>query len=377
LDANQLALLQHLTQSAKRGQEVSSHPPAPALLPVRHDATDPRQRLASNNIGRDQQDSHENHDRLRHYDDYRDENHPRGSFRGSFRGGGRGRGGHGDGRNREGSWSKDNEYSQRRGRRSRSRSPPPRHQGLRPKPHSPPQRSTLAAISNNQDQASKAGDIERDEFGRDLRPSTPPAHSSQSSVEASVPATSFPINHDQTSLSSSIAADISPAGSASSGELGLESFNISTFDFTSPVAWESLGKMWQVTNGETPSTEQLMQFVMSLGTGAAIQTTVTSYDQGGWNGNSSHSARGGSKGRGRGRGGFGYTNQSYSYGSHDHRLSNMEDSDAIDLGGRSNHQGSVTNDSGTGDQEGSRPGPGRMQKVGDRWIFLRDPIGVT
>ena len=58
----------------------------------------------------------------------------------------------------------------------------------------------------------------------------------------------------------------------------------------------------------------------------------------------------------------------------------MEDSDAIDLGGRSNHQESITNDSGntaTGDQEGSRSGPGRMQKVGDRWIFLRDPIGVT
>jgi hypothetical protein len=53
---------------------------------------------------------------------------------------------------------------------------------------------------------------------------------------------------------------------------GLDGFNFTTFDFTSPASWEALGKAWEVTNGVAPTQEMLMQFVMmsSMGMGMTM-----------------------------------------------------------------------------------------------------------
>lgn len=139
---------------------------------------------------------------------------------------------------------------------------------------------------------------------------------------------------------------------------GLESFDFTAFDFTSPTSWEALGKAWEATNGVVPTQEMLMQFVMmmsmSMGTGMGVGTGGLGMGQpdGQWNG-------------AQGSGGW--------------NVGGAEWSDGI--------AGAVEEAQGQEKPEGETAGPetedgpapevrsvgstGKMQKVGDRWVFVR------
>jgi len=139
---------------------------------------------------------------------------------------------------------------------------------------------------------------------------------------------------------------------------GLDSFDFTTFDFTSPGSWEALGKAWEVTNGVTPTQEVLMQFVMMSGMGM---------------------------GMGMGMGGFGMEQQQ-PQGQWDE----TQGSEGWNAGGPGWSDGVVEVVGETQGQEkpdvevvdpekedspvfGERSvgSSGKMQKVGDRWVFVR------
>jgi len=151
---------------------------------------------------------------------------------------------------------------------------------------------------------------------------------------------------------------------------------MSTFDPTSPASWEALGKMWEATHGYTPSTEELMQFMIM---GAVSQSDSKNWYQDTVEPNGT-SGYGGGHGKGsfpRGRGGYGgsYGNTRESqHGWVNHDEANGQSTDAVVLGG-----GETDIDtSGTACEieqqpagSGGRTG-GKMQKVGDRWVFIRN-----
>jgi len=161
----------------------------------------------------------------------------------------------------------------------------------------------------------------------------------------------------------------------------MENFNLAAFDYTSPASWEALGKMWMVSNGYMPSTEQLMQFVVSCGTGqqvpmgSNIQLSNQEFPQ--------HTYA--SRGRGRGRGGFlRGRGSAYSNGRNLHDDMDYADgeqaTDAIVLGRGDGVNGEpyapvVNNGQGPASPEAQTlSGPvssGRMQRVGDKWVFVR------
>ena len=265
------------------------------------------------------------------------------------------------------------------------------------RPYSPPRRPM--GFRGRRDTPDPPQDPNKDEFGRDIRPQSPqsdnptlsksktpppllpppppPVLPEQPTKEES-PALPFPSNHDQMSLTPSIAANTSSSTHSApltsdtvSTQSGMENFNPATFDFTSPSAWEALGKMWQVTYGHLPRTEQLMQFVV-----AAQATLATSCD---WsatpaqglgnlnNGNGGYDIGrdpigGGPYGNGNTRNGHGkWTNNDTSHGT-----------DAVVLGGGSSPSTSIDILDTSQKSQGSGGG-GRMQKVGDKWLFVREP----
>ena len=251
-------------------------------------------------------------------------------------------------------------------------------------------------------------EVEKDEFGRDIRPKSPSINGSvtppneistqpppaapvdKPSVEP--PHAELPINHDQMSLSPSVAANTSSGtrdaalvSNTVSLQLGMEKFDRATFDFTAPAAWEALGKMWQVTYGYLPSTEQLMQFVISSGNGTVASQSSTEpqeWCEPSWGGSDSTGQpwRGGG-----GREGFSKMGGRGSYG-HSNTREGLErwngdiahDTDAIVLGGGTNPddiETSTEGDSHVPSMGEGRSGGlgGRMQRVGDKWVFVRDP----
>jgi protein NRD1 len=156
---------------------------------------------------------------------------------------------------------------------------------------------------------------------------------------------------------------------------GLENFSLATFDFTAPSSWEALGKMWQVTHGYLPSTEQLMEFVMSGG--AAVVASQQQQQQPEWNGGPGWGGiqTGPQPRRGaRGRGGFS-RGRSYGGGNFardgERWQSDMGETDAIVLGGGDTDAMMV--ESADSSEKGGGLG-GRMQRVGEKWVFVRDPI---
>ncbi|KAJ7091443.1 hypothetical protein B0H15DRAFT_922227 [Mycena belliarum] len=317
----------------------------------------------------------------------------RSSFRGGFRGRGRGDGRGWDDRDRY----RDSERSPPlRARSSRSRSPPSRYAARRDRdvrPYSPPRRPSLASLPHQEPKregppASRgiaALEPGKDEFGRDIRPPSPspeppadivaqppppppPPVVRTQTVEA--PPAALTSNHDQMSLTPSVDANTSsraPDAAIVSNKIppsqGMENFSLATFDFTAASSWEGLGKMWQVTHGFLPSAEQLMEFVMSGGTMVATQAQQQPGWVGGqsWGGNTAGAQpRRGARGRGgfaRGRGyGGNFARDGYS---------DMGQTDAIVLGG---------GDEDVMMTEGSGPSEkgGRMQRVGEKWVFVRD-----
>ncbi len=266
-----------------------------------------------------------------------------------------------------------------------------------------------------------------DEFGREIRPSSdddrsmtpddlkqgpaqsPPAASSVGLTSApAVEATSVSGNRESPVATPSQAAFATGGGSdelhhhQDASEAGLQSFDYSAFDPTSPTSWESLGKAWAATNGRSPTQEELMMFVMEFTIGIASQAPpsappVQANPQAGygWMGE----PRGGPpRGRGAfrargGRGGFAHNagggQKRWDVGGDAY----AESTDAIVLGEHTNNQNGFDWAQGSHEQEMASPdgdgdgdgdgddgqkgsggstAGGRMQKVGDNWVFVRD-----
>jgi protein NRD1 len=141
---------------------------------------------------------------------------------------------------------------------------------------------------------------------------------------------------------------------------GLDSFDFTTFDFTSPASWEALGKAWEATNGVSPTQEMLMQFVMmssmsmGMGMGAGglgVGPQVNDQSEG------TQGAQGPGDWTAEGMewsdGGIGTTEETQGQGGPIEQSASLEKEDSPVFGERS--VGSA----------------GKMQKVGDRWVFVR------
>ncbi|KAG6825500.1 hypothetical protein H0H92_003487 [Tricholoma furcatifolium] len=344
---------------------------------------------------------------------YESQPEDRSSLRSGSRGGFRGRGrGRWDDRDRDRYRERDErDSSPRRIKRSRSRSPLPHGSRRNVRPYSPPRRPNFASIEHDPAKEDP-GQIDthnlKDEFGRDIRPhspdnnpppsklETPPSLRPSSPTPPPAPPTSqttetvgnassaLTSNNEQMSLSPSIAANTSSSvPSASivtntvSSQSGLESFNPLTFDFTSPKSWEVLGEMWQVTNGYLPSTEELGQFVMST-TMASMASNVPAWQTMPTNHNQQWSA--GGRGRGgfaRGRGGFSGNgrNVQQEWGQYE---MNHQDTDAVVLGQSTNSgsQGDKMHNDGSSTNLTQVNTGGKMQRVGDKWMFVREPVST-
>ena len=412
LDATQLAVLQQLAHTAASVPSISQTLPLPEPVNVQNFPSSSGVSGSSHSPPSSHRDEpHNMAKKEQRYNQFRspenevglnphlDPDNIRGKYRGGLRS--RGRGDHlthkRDNRDRDSYRNSERDRSPPRGGRggrSRSRSPPSRYGGKRSSRFS--QRTRFASPSQRQEslQGSTSSRTEngsgKDEFGRDIRPQSP--HSKSPSVvrETSLPAPSSPTsiikprvesrsspavttNLDQKSVSPLVTADDAASNKPSAplvsntvpySGLGMDSFDLSTFDYTSPTSWEALGKRWQVTNGYLPSTEQLIQFVISCGTGQMSFSELSNSNQ---------------------QQSVGFTNQSwgeeqpsgsgfpYGNGRNIHQAT-----DAIVLGGDDTNSPKNTLIS-----SGQQPTPalhesqtsgsssGRMQKVGDKWVFVR------
>lgn len=228
---------------------------------------------------------------------------------------------------------------------------------------------------------------DKDEFGRDIRPgsadpesaptstiqttfpiptiTTPmtqsplvvrdpiPSHQNPTPQLTTTPATT---NAAQPEVAMPIATYESRSRDAGATK-GLDSFDFTTFDFTSPASWEALGKAWEVTNGVTPTQEVLMQFVMMSGMGMGMGmrmggTFGMEQPQNQWDGAQ------GSEGWNAGGaewsdGGVGVVEEPQGQEKPEEEIVGPEEEDSPVFGERS---------------VGSS---GKMQKVGDRWVFVR------
>ena len=411
LDVNQLALLQQLARTAKNsagghdplGQaalhmppfvDTSTFPPGPVpstsnLLPA-----DLRALGNDGPVSIPRYDSEGRHQGSRRFgDDHdrRDWDYGRDGGRG--RGRGRGRGGY------HGGWDDRSSYRDmdcnqskplsprrhmRRGR-SRSRSPPPRG----PRGGGVPRREYRTRSPTGTDQrgpptptqpvAIKSLEPGKDEFGRDIRPGSVDPEPAPAQPASSVPTKTLitqvsslaqgPTSTPQLTTASAIAngahtdtampiATYESRAKDTGTAKGMDSFDFTTFDCTSPASWEALGKAWEATNGVAPTQETLMQFVMMSGMNMGM-------------------------GVGMGVGGFGTAQQPDQW----EVPQNSEGWDAEGMEWNDGEIGTVeeTQDKGEPEGEGAdqemegAPAPGersvgssgKMQKIGDRWVFVR------
>lgn len=344
-------------------------------------------------------------DHGRERDGFHDSN-SRGGFQRSFRGRGRGRGRWDD---RDHDRFKDRDWnSSSRPRNSRSRSPR-RFNGQRPRPYSPPQRIAASRDVVQNQTSAKLPEAGKDEFGRDIRPSSatpraasvdtqpqPPTVPSVVPARTAAPENRVPVSDQLPSVAASTSTQkVEPRKPSSAPALqqpGLDHFDITTFDFTAPSSWEALGKMWHSTYGDTPSQEELMQFVMTGGVVAfAGQTNAVQAGQWqdpSWGGQSAAgSGRGWQGGRGRGRGGLmaGHSGDTLVHGKY-RDDGDAQHSDAIVLGEAGGQESGQNEEQACMDQEqmgrddllnvdpddSQNVGSGRMQQVGDKWAFMQE-----
>ena len=419
LDATQLAVLQQLAHTAASVPSVSQTLPLPEPVNVQKFPSSSGVSGSSHSPpSSHRNEPHNMAKKEQRYNRFRSPESEIGlnphfdpdSIRGKYRGGlrSRGRGDHlthkWDNRDRDSYRTSERDRSPPRGGRggrSRSRSPPSRYGGRRSSRFS--QRTRFASPSQRQEslQGSTSSRTEndsgKDEFGRDIRPQSPHSKSPSVAHETSPPAPSPPTtiikprvesrsslavttNVDQKSVSPLVTANAASnkpcaplvSNTVPYSGLGMDNFVLSTFDYTSPTSWEALGKMWEVTNGYLPSTEQLIQFVISCGTGQMSFPELS-------NGNQQQST--------------GFTNQSWGeeqfsgsgfpYGNGRNmdqaRGSDMtQATDAIVLGGDDTNSPKNTSISSNQkptptlhESQTSGSGSGRMQKVGDKWVFVR------
>lgn len=345
--------------------------------------------------------------------EYFDDRHP---HRGSYRGGYRGRRDRWEDRSRD-RRQKDRDWDpSSRPRNSRSRSPRRSewHDGGRQ--HSPPRRhvSGKDLYHTEHPPSSAAPESGKDEFGRDLRPSSasPPRSVSVNDAptrdrmvpsvdpaSAAAPDCRIPVPEQLPSVAANTPAqstETHASNSAASEEQqqGLDQFDITTFDATAASSWEALGNMWKTTRGYLPSQEELMQFVLASGMAMAGSTATSHYDdsQGGqWEAGWTDQGTRGSGGwqtegvRGYtngGQGGYAGHGNYRDAGQHSN-AGQSQHSDAVVLSDNVATMGEVDRRSIPGEQsdvhdnesklgDGQPRGAGRMQRVGDKWVFVRE-----
>ena len=200
------------------------------------------------------------------------------------------------------------------------------------------------------------------------------------------------------------------------GGVGLESFDYSTFDPTSPSSWEALGNAWAATNGRQPLQEELMMFVMEFtvsmanqalpGGAPAAQANQWSTGQsqrwtsdplsrggppprGGRGRGGAFGSRGGRRGfysggnsragweyGGDGYGGYGDANgtDAIVLGEHinDIQSSQAQDAPAHEEAAQAGPGHGEDGDGRAGSQGATGTGGGHMQKMGDNWVFVRN-----
>lgn len=249
---------------------------------------------------------------------------------------------------------------------------------------------------------------QKDEFGRDIRPQSPgaveensaqPPRDLPSSVDPAVPSaiarSQIPSVPQQSSpapaANTSSQINSAPAADKTPSQPGLDKFDMSTFDFTAPSSWEALGKMWQVTYGYLPSQEELMQLVMSGGliAGAAAAGMIPGQYPGAGMGQQGWQQFGG-LGAGASNQGAGGPAATYDQGrlNQPQRVSypnnGYQQTDAIVLGGGDDSTGramqvdypSVPSASPISPSSGEGGPGGRMQRVGEKWVFVRDGVAT-
>lgn len=436
LDANQLKLFQQLTQTVNPPEITTppiqtslSPPPAPSLASPNITAGPSNQPTYWN---QSQGPQDKPWDAGRNYPissvEESDHHSPRGRFRGGFRSRARGR--YVD-RDREGFRDRFHDRARSPGsaheRRSRSRSPPrSRYAGGRRDVnlYSPPRRPSATDQTDNHPPSSSHPGV--DEFGREIRPSSdddrsmtpddlkqrpalsPPPATSVVGLTSAPPVEMMSVSSNRESESPATAPSQSAFATGSGSDephhasgAALQSFDYTTFDPTSPASWDALGKAWAATNGRSPTQEELMMFVMEFTIGMASQAPPSApapVQQGnpqagyGWMGEHRGGpprGRGAFRGRG-GRGGFAHSaggggQKQWDVGDDAY----AESTDAIVLGEHTNnqngfgwtqggHEQAQASPDGDGDgddggqMEGGSTAGGRMQKVGDNWVFVKD-----
>ncbi|KAG9313047.1 hypothetical protein JVU11DRAFT_6487 [Chiua virens] len=400
----QLALLQQLARTAKLANGFPTTPtgqtpppkdgkPHPAVIPV----PEPPHSSWSSQTGGSRNDTSGDtrYARDGHLDRPRDR-HSRGGFRGGYRGRGRWDDHHKQDRFRP--RDRDWDPPSRPGS-SRSRSPRRTDERRNVQPHSPHRRPSNDNDSHPQAELNITPNNAhgKDEFGRDIRASSN-SPSRSASVEAAQALAPMDTSVDPTAgvapdyhtlvseqlplvaaSTSAQSAETHTPSSASQQQPGLDQFDISAFDATSPSSWEALGNMWKSTRGYTPSQEELMYFVM---TGSMAAAGVADSDPKGaqgdqWQqGEPGYGARRGGRGRGNyaggGRGGHGNYREGGGYVNGPGVTEQAEPSTyAVVLNDDVEpSNGSAVHHQDSGEQHVGRGG--RMERVGDKWVFVRD-----
>ena len=136
-------------------------------------------------------------------------------------------------------------------------------------------------------------------------------------------------------------------------KIGLESFDITTFNPTEASSWKALGDAFEVTNGYQPTQEDMMQFIAATMQMAAGMGTDMGSDPDVGN------------------------DTSVSVASAQNAQSYMGPNDWPNMGYTSEPQ-SISAVAQTDSQSMQSPptsasGPGgNMQRVGDKWVFIRN-----
>ncbi|KAL5531282.1 hypothetical protein ACEPAG_4159 [Sanghuangporus baumii] len=270
----------------------------------------------------------------------------------------------------------------------RSQSPPPRRRDNRIEYDPPPRPST------DQSRAIASGSLEagKDEFGRDIRSGSeepnadsgearsPAAESRQGDANFAVPRADV---SERSSSDRDVVMPVVDSKVSIPDAVGLDGFDIGTFDPTSAESWQALGNAFLVTHSYVPSQEELMYLVMSS---MGMMMNMATHQGMNGIGNEMNAAAGmensiptsafanGTAGQ------VGVSDRrtaAYTASMDDHR------SDAVVLGhntvdqpgkGTIESTAAITSNAPTNDDAGDDPSgsTGRMQKMGDRWVFIRN-----
>jgi protein NRD1 len=271
-------------------------------------------------------------------------------------------------------------------------------------PYSPPRRPSVASLdTSSADRVPGAPEPGKDEFGRDIRPPSqerdslsavedsripPPPPPLQVAPVAAIKDVGPALKSNQVPVSPSETTSLQAPNTVVSSvttPLPLNNFDMTTFDFTSPASWEALGKMWEATHGYMPSQEELMQFVFSGGmVGPNIHDQMNpqrGWSEPSWAGNSSERSSG-QPWQGGGRGGLQRGGQGSGYGYNSRPVVGGQEENSTELPHADSNGIAAPGGSDIQTTSPETPAAGRlggkMQRVGDRWVFVRDtPSGTS